>query len=98
MNDEVKLATSDPFPRHDRMIGSAVDRQNTLGSDHIACLETLVLQNFLNRCIIAVADQFCLKDHAERAVADDLTVRIGQLMWLSRLALVGHHFDNLGGI
>jgi hypothetical protein len=57
-------------------------------------LEALVLQNFLNRNIVALFHSG-LEDNAKRTVADDFTVAVRDLACLARLAVRGDDLDDL---
>lgn len=46
-------------------------------------LESSVLENFFDGSIIAAANDLCLEDHTERAIADHLAVCVRELKGLS---------------
>lgn len=62
-------------------------------------LEPLVLQDLLNGHQLSRVAQFSLVHDAERAVADDLCVRVAHLLWPVRaLAWCGHDCCYLASI
>lgn len=62
-------------------------------------LKPLVLQDLLDGHQLAGVAEFSLVDDAERAVADDLSVRVAHLLWPVRaLAWSGHDCCYLAAI
>jgi hypothetical protein len=61
-------------------------------------LEALVLQHALDGRIFATGRQFGLEDDAERAVADDLALCVGQVLVLARLAVLDLLADDFCGV
>jgi hypothetical protein len=57
-------------------------------------LEALVLQHSLDRSIFSARRELGLKDHAEGAIADNLALRVGQILIFTSLAVLDLFADN----
>jgi len=58
-------------------------------------LESLVLEDSLDRRVLTTGGHFGLEDHAERAIAYNLALRVGNFLGLAGQAIVDLFVDNL---
>ena len=58
-----------------------------------AYLETLILKDTLDSCILAVGSKLGLEDYTKRAISHDLTLRVLHLLRLASQAVL-HFFTN----